>query len=665
MRFPQVSLKLKIFGLCCGLSIGFVVVNYLGARIMMSRAVHGGSELQGVFKRYVSFQKALSQGEAAAVDVWASSNRLREAFAKGDDAAAVPLIEDLQKRLKNSLAPDWVVFVDKHGCAFVGDNSPIDPSDVAGLRLFSDLKSGMTLSNVVLVHKHHAYLSAGTPVKQNGEIVGSMAIGERLERVFADFKAASDDDPKKQSELALIDNQETLASAAHTDEWDDLARATRPEAREIVEEGDDRTIVVTLPDGKHDMFQGQLIGYNGPAAGPVGELFVLRNRTSKEERLRGLAHYNLVLAGIALLAAATAAFFFSLRLIAPIKQFILATRDLAHGQGDLTARIDMDRCGGSTETVELAENLNAVFDNLHKLASEVQVASLQVGASSAEISAASKQMLGGASDQASKIESSTAAVTELSSSIQQVAENAMQATKVARESGERVEDGIGKLTQTSSLIDETAEKIQALGQSGKRIGNIVEVIRQISEQTSLLALNASIEAAHAGEQGRGFAVVADEVSSLAKRVGQSAKDIELLIATITEQTAEAVTSMQNVTRSVGENVSGAAAMQSSLKKIVETIQDTARSVQEQAVVSDEIARNMDAVQKIAQEVLGSSEEAVVQGEQLHALALRLEQLVRGFRIAERDGNGQPRLDAAPPPALPAKSSSDRRKVARG
>jgi methyl-accepting chemotaxis protein len=664
MQFPTVSLKLKIFGLCCGLSLGFVALNFIATGVMMRRAVHSGAELHGVFKRYLSFQKALSQGEAAAVDVWASSNRLRDAFSRGDDAAAAPLIADLETRLKNTLRPDWVVFVDKHGCSSVSDNSPIEPGDVTGMRLFADLKSGMSLSNVVLEYKKRAYLVAGAPVKQGSEVVGSLAIGERLERVFSEFKLASDDDPQKQVELALIDNQETLAAAAHADEWDDLARATRPEGREIVDEGGEKATLVSLPDGKHEIFHGQQIGYNGPAAGNVGELFLFRNRTSREQRLKGLVHYNLGLAAVAMLIAGVVAFFFSLRLIAPIKQFIFATRDLAHGQGDLTQRIDLHRCGGSTETVELADNLNNVFDNLHKLASEVQVASLQVGASSAEISAASKQMLGGASDQATKIESSTAAVTELSSSIQQVAENAMQATRVAKDSGEHLQESIGQLTNTSTLIEETAEKIQALGQSGKRIGNIVEVIRQISEQTSLLALNASIEAAHAGEQGRGFAVVADEVSSLARRVGQSAKDIELLIATITEQTAEAVTSMQGVTRAFGEHVSGSSAMQSSLKKIVEVIQDTARSVSEQAVVSDEIARNMDAVQKIAGEVLGSSEEAVVQGEQLHTLALRLEQLVRNFRIAEREGNGEAHLASAPsPPALPQKSS-DRRKVAR-
>jgi hypothetical protein len=133
--------------------------------------------------------------------------------------------------------------------------------------------------------------------------------------------------------------------------------------------------------------------------------------------------------------------------------------------------------------------------------------------------------------------------------------------------------------------------------------------------------------------------------------------------------------MQEVTRKFGEHVRGAAAMQESLQQIIAVTQDTARSVQEQAVVSDEIARNMDAVQKIAQEVLGSSEEAVVQGETLHALALKLEELVRGFRIAEANatatanghGNGEPALLRPPPasPQLPERGGAhERRKTAR-
>jgi methyl-accepting chemotaxis protein len=148
-------------------------------------------------------------------------------------------------------------------------------------------------------------------------------------------------------------------------------------------------------------------------------------------------------------------------------------------------------------------------------------------------------------------------------------------------------------------------------------------------------------------------------------VGQSAKDIETLIGTISDQTVEAVSAMQNVTRTFAEQVMGSSKMQASLKQIIEVVGDTARSVQEQAVVSDEIARNMDAVQKIAQEVLGGSEEAVVQGEQLHSLALKLEQLVRGFRIEDGGGDDDAATTQTLPrvmrPALPA----DRRKVARG
>ena len=164
--------------------------------------------------------------------------------------------------------------------------------------------------------------------------------------------------------------------------------------------------------------------------------------------------------------------------------------------------------------------------------------------------------------------------------------------------------------------------MQELGDSSKRIGNIVEVIHQISEQTSLLALNASIEAAHAGEQGRGFAVVADEVSSLARRVGQSAKDIEALIQSVKEKTSDAMNSMQQGTTEVENGTELVTATLTDLQQLISVVNDTAAAVQEQAEVSDEIARNMDAVQKIAGELVTGSAEAVEQGEQLHSLAFQ-------------------------------------------
>jgi methyl-accepting chemotaxis protein len=663
LEFSRLSIKWKIFVWCFGLALAIVAFNYWFATELVKKSTdRSAQELQGIFRRYKSFELSYGSYMAAATSVWASSPQLRGAFAKGDDEAARPVLAQIEQSLAQTLKPAFVVLFDKHGD--VTSTGTLDAAQARGLRAVADVRAGLVIKDALLESDGRAYLIAGEPVMANGEPVGGILIGARMESVFLEFKHQTDDDPKKQVELALVHNQRTTASAAHSDDWDDLARATRPEARETISEGGEKIQVLTLPDGQHDFFAAQLNGYEGSTLGSVGSLYFLRNRVERVRKMENLIRDTFIVTTFALGLAALVAFAISVVVTRPIRKFIEATEDLAHGAGDLTRRLHVRPRAGA-EMHQLAYNLNQIFAKLQSLASEVQGASLQVGASSAQISAASKQMLGGAKDQAARIESSTAAVTELSSSIQTVAENAMQATQVTRQSGETLAGSIRHLGEVAHIIEETATKITELGQSGKRIGSIVEVIRQISEQTSLLALNASIEAAHAGEQGRGFAVVADEVSSLARRVGQSAKDIESLIGSIGEQTQQTVSSMQQATKVFGEHVRKSSEMQESLQQIIAVTQDTARSVQEQAVVSDEIARNMDAVQKIAQEVLGSSEEAVVQGEQLHALALKLEELVHGFRI-DGGGNGvdaTAALGRVPKAALPERSS-ERRKTAR-
>ncbi len=663
----RLSLRWKIFSGCILLTVLILLVNFFQTRALLEKTAASGTEMQTLIKHYLEFQQSVANRITTAVDIWATSKRMGEtvrAAPNDADRELNSMLNDVESSVRK-FKPAFIIVVSKDMLLYRG-TLPLHAEELKATRLFADLRNGVEVSNAVIANKDHAYLVSGAPIQRPGEpSSGVMLMGMSYELLFNDFKVSRQDDREDRTanlELALLDNHnETIESTFRRSLWDDMARA-RGTMRTVVEgDGSSKVITVGSPadGGKVDFDFAQ----NAVNDEQQGTIYVLRNRLAKELRRKELLKDTLWLLVISLGIAAFVSLTMSVLLTRPIRKFIDATRALAHGEGDLTKRLEV---GSTSEMAELAENLNAMFSNLHTLANEVQGASFQVGASSAEISAASKQMLSGASDQAAKIESSTAAVTELSSSIQQVAENAVQATKVARESGDSLQNGIARLGATSSLIEETSEKIQQLGQSGKRIGNIVEVIRQISEQTSLLALNASIEAAHAGEQGRGFAVVADEVSSLARRVGQSAKDIEGLIAAITEQTAEAVHSMQNVTRAFTEHTSGTAEMQAALRQIVEVIQDTARSVQEQAVVSDEIARNMDAVQKIAHEVLSSSEEAVVQGEGLHELALRLEQLVRGFRV-EREGHGNGDARALPrgtSPALPEKSS-ERRRVARG
>ena len=667
MEWPKLSIKWKIFHWCFSLAIGILAFNYWYTNKLVRRSAgHMTQELQGTFTRYQSFERAIANGMAAATDVWARSPQLGGALQSGNDAGAKPVLDEVERSLAQTIHPDFILIVDRHGDASA--TGAIDAAAARTMRAVTDLRQGMSIDDALLEHRGRAYLIAGEPVQRDGVTVGALLIGVHLERVFSDFKQGTDDDPKKQAELALVHNSRTTAASAHTDDWDDLARASRPEAREIIDDGEEKVAVVKLPDGEHDFFSAQLNGYDGPSQGFLGNLFILRNRVERTQRMHGIIRDNLIMASVALAFAAAIAFAISFIVTHPIRLFIDATADLGHGSGDVSHRLTVPRKAGS-EMHELADNLNALFAKLQSLATEVQGASFQVGASSAEISAASKQMLSGAKDQAARIESSTAAVTELSSSIQTVADNAMQAQKVAEEAGGKAEGGIVGMQKMRSSFEDTADKIHQLGESGKRIGNIVEVIRQISDQTSLLALNASIEAAHAGEQGRGFAVVADEVSQLAKRVGQSAKDIEGLIATITEQTQQAVQSMHSGMQQVELGTTGVTATLQSFKRIAEVISDTARSVQEQALVSDEIARNMDAVQKIATEVLSSSEEAVVQGDQLHALALKLEELVRGFRTeseAATGGNGAAgrTLPTGATAALPERSS-ERRKTARG
>lgn len=651
----KLNLRTKIVATIIGVTLIVVVGGAWKAAQQVRAAAERGSPLERPLKRYFDTLSQVGSGEYGLTRLIAGDPGVVAALATADSTALADSAKRVADVLQSSVVPDLFVLSDLSGkvTPLPGIRGPSD-SDWRSSRLFQDLRDGRQIRARVGELAGQGYRLSGAQVKNGDKLVGVVLFGASLDRWFAETLARlGGNDPGREQRLVLTaGDRQIVASSVARSQWPALSQAIQKATS--IQEDERRFEIIELADKdgepqQYDYAKLPVYGYSAgtdPDSIPFGNLYLYRpheRATAKmlDDRFVGL----MLVLGFAVLLSIGMGFFLAVQITRPLRRYIVATEELGRGQGDLSRRLEVH---GNDELGTLATNLNRVFAKIHSLAAAVQRSAFQVNSSSAEISSMSRKTLEGAKEQASKITSSTAAVTELSSSIQQVAENAAEATRTAKQSGQAVTRAIQRLQQIRKSAEDASQRISALGESGKRIGNIVEVIRQISEQTSMLALNAAIEAAHAGEHGRGFAVVADEVSSLAKRTGQSARDIEDLIAAIRDQTGEAVQSMQIGTREVEEGTQLVETTLADLKSLISVIDDTASAVQEQAIASDEIARNMDAVQRIAGSVVNSSESAVTEGERLQALAEALEQSVRGFKIdPERVALDEAELKALP------------------
>ncbi len=634
------------FLLACLTLAGLLIVG--GAVVVRHRSqlANRGAFLVTPLHRYLSFQEQFGRAQTGTAEILASEiTNLREALGKDaglpiteEDAVLGPTAESLYERVSgsNGIEPDlFLVFGTTGALRWAPADSPVGAAQMSAIAAVDHARIGSIFAHRIQRIEGSAYLVTALPVyappPYTDHLVGGILIGVKLERLFLEYAAQSDPEPGLQYRPILIDGGTLLATALAGDPTA-LARALQPDALVHITLGKDTREVVRLPEGDYDFYCEPVDGYRNADPGVVGKLCIARSRAHLVDPA-GQAPWGEIAVGIAL--SLLVALLLGFGVTRPIQQMVNQSHDLLAGDADLSHRIVVS---SRDEISDLADNINQTFERVHRLATGVQSAAFQVGASSAEISAASLKMLDGLKSQTLKIESSTAAITELSASIQQVAGNAAEATRVAERSSSAVGSTVNRMGQIRISVDDAAQKMRDLAESSKRIGNIVEVIRQISEQTSMLALNASIEAAHAGEQGRGFAVVADEVSSLARRVGQSAKDIEILIQTIKEQTQAAIQSMEIGTRDVGTGTELVTATLTGLGALITVVQETSSAVHEQALVSDQIARNMDSVRHITADLLAGSESAVAQAGRLHEVAFELEESIGGFNL---DGTLRP------------------------
>jgi len=217
--------------------------------------------------------------------------------------------------------------------------------------------------------------------------------------------------------------------------------------------------------------------------------------------------------------------------------------------------------------------------------------------------------------QAKEIEEVTGTVNAMATSIEQVSTNASQSAAVALESvniasegGKVVRNTISGMERIQSQIQETSNYMRRLSESSQQIGEIVSLIDGIADQTNVLSLNASIQAAMAGEAGRGFAVVAEEVQRLAEKVSSATKEIEALVRSIQTDTSQVIIAMEQTKAQVLEGVTFSQGAGSTLERIEtvsirlsDLIQNISLSASEQANVSGRISKMMNGIETFAKQ----------------------------------------------------------------
>jgi methyl-accepting chemotaxis protein len=326
----------------------------------------------------------------------------------------------------------------------------------------------------------------------------------------------------------------------------------------------------------------------------------------------------------------------------PLDKMVSGLREISSGEGDLTRRLDIrsqDEIGDAAGAFnQMMEKFSALVRHVSESASQVSSAAHTLSASAGQVAASSTQQDAKSAAAALAVEQMLSSIGSIAQGMEHVHEQSRESLRRSGEGNESLSSLIGELGQVEDTVKEIADSVTQFVKSTEAITHMTRQVKDIADQTNLLALNAAIEAARAGEQGRGFAVVADEVRKLAEKSSASASEIDAVTHKLAQQAdvvrqsiergLEHIASSQNSMEAVAEVLATAS---TSVIEVDSGLDAIAAATDEQRRVSGEVAQNIESIAAMSRDNALAVEQTAASAQDMEVLAENLQSTVGRFK----------------------------------